>query len=131
MNARTTFATAIALSVVSIVSPAIAAPAQPFTQAAFDAAQAAGKPILVDAFAPWCPTCRAQAPIIDSAAKSMANKDLVVFRIDFDRQKTEQRKLNIRSQSTLIAFKGKTEVGRSVGATDSASINGLIAKTRL
>ena len=39
--------------------PAIAADWKPFTQAEFNAAQKEGKPILVDIFAPWCPTCRA------------------------------------------------------------------------
>ena len=134
MNRRTIVATGFALSIFGslslAVSPARAATEAPFTQAAFNEAQKAGKPILVDTFAPWCPTCRAQAPIIKSAAQSMDNKDLVIFKIDFDSQKAEQRGLNIRSQSTLIAFKGMTEVGRSVGATDRASINALIAKTR-
>ena len=45
--------------------PAIAADWRPFTQAEFSAAQKDGKPILVDIFAPWCPTCRAQKPILE------------------------------------------------------------------
>ncbi len=45
--------------------PASAADWKPFTQAEFSAAQKDGKPILVDIFAPWCPTCRAQKPILE------------------------------------------------------------------
>ena len=37
----------------------------PFDQKAFEAAQAAGKSILVDVSAPWCPVCRAQKPIVE------------------------------------------------------------------
>ena len=36
----------------------------PFNQAQFDAAKAAGKPIAVVFHADWCPTCRAQAPLL-------------------------------------------------------------------
>ena len=35
----------------------------------------------------------------------------------------------MRKQSTLIAFKGKTETGRSVGDTKAASIEALINTT--
>ncbi len=35
-----------------------------YTDAAFDAAQKEGKSILIDVSAPWCPTCKAQAPIL-------------------------------------------------------------------
>ncbi len=41
-----------------------AAEAVPFTKEQFAATQDAGKPILIDIAASWCPTCRAQAPII-------------------------------------------------------------------
>lgn len=44
-------------------SVAFAATHTAFTQTSFDAANAAGKPILVEVTAPWCPTCKAQAPI--------------------------------------------------------------------
>ncbi len=34
----------------------------------------------------------------------------------------------VQKQSTLIVFKGATEVGRSIGDTDKASIEALLAK---
>ncbi len=42
----------------------LAAAGTSFTPAAFEAAEKAGKPILIDVTAPWCPTCRAQAPVL-------------------------------------------------------------------
>jgi len=42
---------------------------QPFDSAGFDALQKAGKPILVLVHADWCPTCRAQAPVISDLLK--------------------------------------------------------------
>ena len=55
--------------------PASAADWKPFTQAEFSAAQKDGKPILLDIFAAWCPTCRAQKPILEElTAKPPSSK---------------------------------------------------------
>lgn len=102
---------------------------QPFDQKAFEAAQAAGKPILIEVSAPWCPVCKAQAPILKRLSSEARFKDLVSFNIDFDTQKTLLKKFNVQRQSTLIAFKGKQEVGRSTGETNAASIEALLAKS--
>jgi thioredoxin 1 len=40
-----------------------------YTQAGFDKLQKEGKSILVEVHAPWCPTCRAQAPIVNELLK--------------------------------------------------------------
>jgi len=103
--------------------------AQRFTQAAFDAAQTAGKPILVEVTAPWCPTCRAQQPILQKLTTDPRFRDLVFLTVDFDSQKDVLRSLNVQSQSTLVVFKGRQEVGRSAGDTNEASITALVAKS--
>jgi thioredoxin 1 len=107
-------------------APAFAAEWKPFSAAAFSAAQKDGKSILVDISAPWCPVCRAQKPILEELTAAPQFKDLVVFDMDFDTQKAEVRALKAQSQSTLIAFKGETEAGRSVGDTNQSSIAGLL-----
>lgn len=110
------------------VSVATAAGAGKFTTSALEAAQKAGKPILVEISAPWCPTCKAQKPILSELAGRAKFKDLVRLDVDFDSQKDAVRSLKAQSQSTLIVFKGTTEVGRSVGDTDAASIEALLSK---
>ncbi len=122
----------LALAATASLAMAGAAAAQhmPFSRAAFEAAQAQGKPILVDIHAPWCPVCRAQEPILGSLQAQPANADLIVFRVDFDDQKDVVRGFRAQRQSTLIAFNGATETGRSVGDTDAASIARLVASTR-
>src|SRR5688500_15525821 len=102
---------------------------QKFDQAAFDAAQAAGKPILVEVTAPWCPVCKAQAPILSRLKGEARFKNLASFTIDFDSQNDLLKKLNVQKQSTLIVFKGKQEVGRSTGDTNAGSIEQLLAKS--
>lgn len=99
-----------------------------FSQTAFDAAMKAGKPVLVDVSAPWCPTCKAQAPILSELTKQDRFKNLVVFSVDFDSQKDALRAVKAQQQSTLIIFKGGAEVGRSVGDTNRGSIEALLAR---
>ena len=102
---------------------------QHFTEAAFDAAQKAGKPILVDTYATWCQICARQAPIIDKLRSEAKFKDLVIFRVNFDTQKDTMRRLHASVQSTLIAFRGTKEVGRSTGETQPEWVEDLMEKT--
>ena len=79
--------------------------------------------------ASWCPTCKAQDPILSELMSAPKFKDLVYFLVDFDRQKDAVKFLGARMQSTLIAFKGEKVTGRSVGDTDRSSIAALLSKT--
>lgn len=112
-------------------APALAAPAaasRPYSDAAFMAAQNAGKPILVEVHAPWCPVCAAQDRAI--AKVSAQNPDLVRLRIDFDTQKPIWQKFGAQKQSTLIAYRGKRETGRLSYTADAAAVAKLLASTR-
>ena len=112
-----------------MVSPALANAAVPFSPEAFKAAQASGSPILVEIHADWCPTCKAQRPILDKLTSDAKFKNLKVFRVDFDSQKAIVRQFGAKMQSTLIVYKGATEKGRSVGDTRPASIAALLDKS--
>jgi thioredoxin 1 len=116
-----------ALALLSSLSVSLAGEMQ-FSPSEFEKAQAAGKSIVLDISAPWCPTCRAQAPIIKALSASDKYKDVVVLNVDFDSQQDFIATLNVRQQSTLIAFKGKEETARSVGDTKEASLEALFAK---
>ena len=68
-------------------SSALAGTPVPFSAEAFKAAQASDNPILVEIHADWCPTCKAQDPILDKLTADPKFKNLVVFRVDFDEMK--------------------------------------------
>jgi len=122
-----TFALAIVFSLGATF--ANAGEAKPFTPDAFASAQKAGDEIIVHIRASWCPTCHVQTPILHSLEDQEKFKKLVEFDVDFDAQKDVVRAFGARSQSTLIAFKGAKEMGRSVGDTDAASIADLLDTT--
>jgi thioredoxin 1 len=122
------FAGALALGASLMLNPFANAASKTFDQKAFDAAQTAGKPIVLHVTAPWCPTCRTQTPILGKLEASPKFKDLVVLNIDFDSKKDLLRTFRVSQQSTLIVFKGKQEVGRSTGDTNAVSIESLVGK---
>ncbi|MBU2588172.1 MAG: thioredoxin family protein [Alphaproteobacteria bacterium] len=107
--------TFLAFLAVAFTAPAIAAPAwQDYTPAAFARAQDAGKTIVVDVHAVWCPTCKAQAPTLDALRQEPRLKDAVFFKVDFDKEKAFLRQHRIPRQSTVLVFRGKQESMRSI-----------------
>lgn len=129
MITRRTLFAFLALAPLFATRPVVASEiSAKFTWEAFEAAQKEGKPILLEIYAAWCPVCLVQRPIIEDLTLSDRFKNVVYLVIEFDHQKDVLRKLNAQKQATLIVFKGKTEVGRSIGDTDRASIEGLLAK---
>lgn len=125
MNRRLVLAAALA-----IASTSIARADEPkfsnFTNEAFTAAQKDGKRVLVDVWASWCPTCKAQGAILKGLLDAPENKDVVMFRVNFDTQLDVLKAFKVQSQSTLIMFKGGKETARSVGDTDPGRIARLV-----
>jgi thioredoxin 1 len=97
-----------------------------YDAAAFKAAQASGKPVLLHVTAPWCPTCKTQYSALESLSKNAAYKDVTVFKVDFDSQGTIYKPLKVTTQSTLIAYAGEKETGRLVGETGGKPIEALV-----
>jgi thioredoxin 1 len=108
--------------------PALALTGTKFTPAGLADAQKAGRAVLVEVGAPWCPTCKAQAPILSKLLGTDKFKSFVKLDVDFDSQKADLKTLGVQQQSTLIVYKGDKEVGRSTGDTNATSIEALMAK---
>ena len=121
--------TPVLLALSCLASLAMAGEIKPFSQSAFDKLTYEGRPVVLDISATWCPTCKAQKPIIDNLMKQPAYQDVTLLTLDFDTDKPTLRKFKVTMQSTLVAFKGAKEVGRSVGDTSASGLEGLIKKT--
>ena len=119
----------VAAALLSTFALAMAGEIKPFNQGDFDALSAAGKSVVLDISAPWCPTCVVQKPIIEKLMKQPDFHDVTLLTLDFDKSKPALKKFRVSQQSTLVAFKGGIEVGRSVGDTTPDGLDGLIRKT--
>ena len=126
INRRQVLSTCCALTML-LSQPALGQSEQPFTAAAFRAAQREGRSILVEIHASWCAICKAQTRVLSRLLADPKFKDIVVFRVDFDAQKAEVRAFGASMQSTLITFQGGDEVARSVGDTDANVIADLLS----
>lgn len=119
----------IAVLMATLTTLAWAGDIKPYSQQTFDQLTQAGAAVVLDISAPWCPTCKQQKPIIEGLMKQPAYKDVTLLTIDFDTSKPTLKQFKVATQSTLVAFKGTKEVGRSVGDTHPATLEALIKKT--
>lgn len=118
-----------ATAFIAVSQPAAAAEFKAFDRATFDAAQKAGRPILIEVNAWWCPVCSSQSRTIKATVAAPAYANLLVLRINYDKQKSEWKAFGVQKQSTLITFKGGRELGRLSYITDKAKIQALLATT--
>ena len=120
---------AILFALSATASVTMAGDIKPYSQAEFDKLAADGKAVVVDVSATWCPTCKAQKPIVDGLMKQPAYKDVTLLTVDFDAEKSTLKKFKVSMQSTLVAFKGGKEGGGSTGDTTPDGLEGLVKKT--
>ena len=99
-----------------------------YDKARFDAALGAGQPVIVDFAADWCPTCKAQQPLVQELLKEPRMKGVTLFSADFDRESGLKKALGVSTQSTFIVFKGGKEVARSTGQTNKEDLAATFAK---
>ena len=110
-----------------VSTPALANPVwATYSADTFSRAQAAGKTIVVDVHATWCPTCRAQAPILDSLRSEPRLKSAVFIKVDFDTEKAFLRQHRIPRQSTVLVFKGSRETARSIAETRPVQLRAAV-----
>jgi len=97
---------------------------QPETSDRPTAWPAAG-PAVVKAWAPWCGSCRAIAPVVDRVAES-TGVPMVPLQIDAEPELVDR--LGLRSVPTLVALRDGVEVGRLVGLQSEAAVASLFAQ---
>ena len=98
----------------------------PYSAEALATAQKAGKPVALQFHAPWCPTCRAQDKALD-VLKAEANAvDVQLLVVDYDTEVALKKALKVRTQSTLIVYRGPAETTRAIGITSPDDIRAAL-----
>jgi thioredoxin 2 len=86
-------------------------------------------PVLVDFYADWCGPCKMMAPLLDELARERAG-NVLVTKLDTDRNQAMATRFAIRGVPTLIAFRGGREVAREVGAVPKPRLEALLASAQ-
>ena len=84
-------------------------------------------PLVVDFWAPWCGPCRMMAPQLESAARNMAGRALVI-KVNTDAVPDLGERFRIMSIPTLALFRGGREVSRVSGVRSAADIESFVAQ---
>ena len=100
---------------------------KPYSAPVVQEAQQAGKPYAIHFHADWCPTCRVQEKAFQSM-KDDKEVDVPIFVANYDNEKELKKKLNIRTQSTVVVFRGAEEKARVAGETDSQKLKAVLKK---
>ena len=94
-----------------------------------ETAMARGDRIILDFYATWCSTCRRQQRVMNElrAANPAYDQRLTLIHVDWDTWRTSDlvTRFNVPRRSTIIAFKGQRELGRTVAGTATAEIQAL------
>ena len=92
-----------------------------FDQKLFDKAQSEGKVIIISSWIKYCSSCAGQMKILNKAKKDGKLNDIEFENIEYFSFDVTNRNIadlfNVQYQTTLIIFKNKEEVYRSLGET--------------
>lgn len=102
---------------------------RPYNAEALKTAQQAGQPVALHFHADWCPTCRAQQKVFESFKADPA-LNLTLLVVDYDQERALKRELKVRTQSTLIVYRGAQETKRLAGDTDAAVLRAALQSAR-
>ena len=98
----------------------------PYSAEALKGAQSAGKPVALHFHASWCGTCRAQERAFQGMKDAPELKDITLLVVDYDAEKPLRQSLNVRSQSTVIVYKGNKQTAMVAGETEPAALQRVL-----
>ena len=97
-----------------------------FTIETFEEAKKNGETIVVTAWNKYCGTCKRQKVVLDQAEKDF--KDILFLYYSHPKMKDVAKYLKIDHRSTILVYKGNTEVSRTLGQIDKSVIYSNIKK---
>ena len=111
----------LTLALSAWMAPAHALDIAPYSAQILAQKQQAGEAVSLHFHAKWCPTCLVQERVFNTFKGDAAVPGTLLV-VDHDKERELKREMGIRSQSTLIVFKGQEQKHRSGGVTDPQAL---------
>ena len=90
-----------------------------FKKELFDKAQAEGKVVIVSSWIKYCSSCASQMKVLDKAKNDFDNIEYFAFDVT---NKEIAKLFDVQYQTTLLIFKDRKLVYRSIGETSKEAI---------
>jgi thioredoxin 1 len=105
-------------------------PLRHFTAATWDKeVLASARPVLVDFWAPWCPPCRSQGPIVSDLAKDVSATALV-GKVNVDQEGALAARYGISGIPALLVFKQGRVLRSFTGLTSASTLKQALMEAR-
>ena len=111
-----------ALAGLVLTTSSFALDSEAFSEERFETLQAENAIVLIDVWAPWCPTCKRQREILSDFQDQHPEVDFTILEVDFDDDKDLVRKFRAPRQSTLALYRGEEQIWFSVAETRKDAI---------
>lgn len=111
----------LTLALSAWMAPVHALDIAPYSAQILAQKQQAGEAVSLHFHAKWCPTCLVQERVFNTFKGDAAVPGTLLV-VDHDKERELKREMGIRSQSTLIVFKGQEQKHRSGGVTDPQAL---------
>lgn len=97
------------------------------TSANIDETLKTDKPVLIDFWAPWCPSCVQLTPELEAAEAEIGDK-AVITKSNVDNARDLAQRYKFMAIPTLILLKDGKEVDRHTGYMDKKSLVNFVSK---
>jgi len=122
-----TFLSRVLAAALLLASPlTFALQSAPYSDQALAEAQSAGKAVALHFHADWCGSCKVQTMVLNTLSKD-EKLPMTVLVVDYDKAQAIKSRFNVRTQSTIVVFKGEKETARLSGETRESRIRAALA----
>ena len=124
------FAALPLLAVLASLTSLASASVVPLTQATFDKTVSSNRAVLVEFYAPWCPSCKALQPEYEKLGNSFSGQGVTIAKVDAIADEALADKHGVESYPTVKLYKnGKQDCKYEGDRTSEALSKWLTSKT--